>query len=182
MSNLPERNSRLSDQTKITRALAFGMIPQAHPDELKVLHFLAQQPPPKNEWSGYRWRTGGGRFQSQTQWALMLGMNRRQLWEALQRLAEFNLIYQTEPRHGPRGSVEVEHALTPAFVAAAVEWHDVIWLGTRLSERVYEGEDPVEAYEKTFGLDNKFTRKSYPPRPSRKRDRPRLRRVSEADY
>lgn len=149
-----ERPGKLpGQQTMMTRALAFGMLPHAHPDELKVLHFLAQQ-------SDYRWRTGGW-FMSMAEWGLLLGgMDRRRLHEALARLHEYRLIYR-EGITGIRGQHPVEHRLTRQFADAAVDYYVEVWVRDRLPYLVKDGADPQEWLANRHGI----AKIEFPPRP-----------------
>lgn len=182
------RRRRVSDQTKMTRALNYGLVPHAHPDELKVLYLLVQQPPPNRKQTGYKWVTGGktGRYMSIERWAVLLGMSHRQrLHEALHRLWEHGLIDRDDDdfandgkrrRNLEGGAVPTEWRLSERFIRAAVEYHDEVIdpSGDHLASLVKNGVDPVEHYAKRHGI----AKVELPARPKRQ---PRKKAVEKAE-
>ena len=182
--------SAVSDQTKICRALAFGALPGAHPEELRILLFLANQ-------RGYRWETYK-RGWSQEDWAALLLIERHQFGRAMGRLVAFDIVLRAKYGHD-YGQDSIRWSLHPRLIEALIDWFDQIWVGDNLPRLIAQGTNYEQYLENRHGIAkvNLPKRRPSPRRSSGGRQRPSSRRrlwavsdddqgrdqpLSEADY
>lgn len=131
----------LSDQTKILRALDFGMLAGFPTSHVTVLRWLANNRVRYSDdthvYEAYVWKTGGTGYHGQPinvrqdTWAVMMGLKPRTLRWTLRSLREdWKFIYKIGDE-GRNGHLVAEHGLTRQFIDEAVDWYDYVWTKAR---------------------------------------------------